>query len=603
MEKLEKNGGEKERVDGLQEKLGKIEMEMKVTKEGGERAGGEEIREASRRIEEKIEAKEREERRKNVVVRGMKVKREEAKEKVEELMKEIGVGEGIEKVKEVKEDRGKDGSKIIVVELKSMETKREVMGKKKYIKNREIWIKEDLTWEERRIQWKLRNIAREEARKGNTVWVGRRAMKVNVEWWLWDGIANKDKDYWNRIRRWDVIVMIETWIEEKGWERLKERMPQEYDWECKPATRRSKKGRAMGGMVMGVRQTMLRGKDRGVEEVEEGWIKRTVWIEEEKWKIVGVYVNGDIERKMEKIKDWGEERCEGAIKLIVGDFNARTGTQGGRIWGEEEEDQQRRSKDGRINREGRRMLEAMNKTTVNQLEDLMGSDHFPLCGEIQVEKHNHTMLSNRLLTNKTNWEMHQASLENHTAYFYSIAYGNLTALEKYNDFFKILVETIEQTRACSTSGSDSEDHEEPSLARVRNLDTTQPLSLGSKSRERVRNPDTTPHRITEGGQNMSGPENEEARTSNSDEKPFPGALQREETPLEEEEDRNSISHDDSDMKSSGRLTRIAYRASTLLLNINRHPHCLTEHPHCSSTIRASILPDASPPLNKFESQS
>ncbi|KAK2577770.1 hypothetical protein KPH14_000726, partial [Odynerus spinipes] len=78
------------------------------------------------------------------------------------------------------------------------------------------------------------------------------------------------------------------------------------------------------------------------------------------------------------------------------------------------------------------------KTIVNQMEDLMGSDHFPLCAEIQVEKHIYTKLSNRLSTNKTNWEMYQALLENRIDYFYSTAYGNLTVLEKYDDFVKIL---------------------------------------------------------------------------------------------------------------------------------------------------------------------
>ncbi|KAK2578798.1 hypothetical protein KPH14_010911, partial [Odynerus spinipes] len=94
---------------------------------------------------------------------------------------------------------------------------------------------------------------------------------------------------------------------------------------------------------------------------------------------------------------------------------------------------------------------------------------------------------------------------------------------------------ISTTRALSTSSSDSEDHTEPPLARVRNPDTTQPPTLRNRPKERVRNPATTPRRITKDG--------------NSDGTTLPEALQREETPLEEEENRNSPPHDDSDTES------------------------------------------------------
>lgn len=48
--------------------------------------------------------------------------------------------------------------------------------------------------------------------------------------------------------------MSETWLKKGGWERLRERMPRDYKWEVQLTSRKNKKGRVIGGMLMGIRR-------------------------------------------------------------------------------------------------------------------------------------------------------------------------------------------------------------------------------------------------------------------------------------------------------------------------------------------------------------
>jgi len=45
-------------------------------------------------------------------------------------------------------------------------------------------------------------------------------------------------------------------------------------------------------------------------------------------RVVGVYANGNMEKKLEKLKKWMEE-WERVRTIIGGDFNAKTGREGG----------------------------------------------------------------------------------------------------------------------------------------------------------------------------------------------------------------------------------------------------------------------------------
>jgi len=61
-----------------------------------------------------------------------------------------------------------------------------------------------------------------------------------------------------------------------------------------------------------------------VEEKEEGVMAVEIWVSEEKWRIVGVYAKGDMERKLEVIGKAGGRQVDNNRE----DFNAKTGTLG-----------------------------------------------------------------------------------------------------------------------------------------------------------------------------------------------------------------------------------------------------------------------------------
>lgn len=135
-----------------------------------------------------------------------------------------------------------------------------------------------------------------------------------MAFWNVAGMGNKDRDFWGVLGKWDVMLLIETWVEENSWLRLKEKLSKGYDWEVQFARRKRKRGRTIGGMIMEIRRKMV---ERTKIKEEEGMIIGKIRCREKKWRVVGVYVKDDMERKLQRMEQWTEER-DAEVKTIIG---------------------------------------------------------------------------------------------------------------------------------------------------------------------------------------------------------------------------------------------------------------------------------------------
>jgi hypothetical protein len=57
--------------------------------------------------------------------------------------------------------------------------------------------------------------------------------QIRIVFWNVAGIKNKEDEFWKYLGEFDVVGLVETWVEAKGWERLERRMPREFESICR----------------------------------------------------------------------------------------------------------------------------------------------------------------------------------------------------------------------------------------------------------------------------------------------------------------------------------------------------------------------------------
>ncbi|CAG5090539.1 Protein of unknown function [Cotesia congregata] len=176
---------------------------------------------------------------------------------------------------------------------------------------------------------------------------------VRVLFWNVAGLRSKDKEFWDYVCKFDVIGMTETWVEEKGWEMTRKKLPT---------------GGASGGIISGVRKELIRN---GESKKMEGALCRKIRVRNKEWDIITIYNKGGKRDWLEKLDNWIEEEKEKEM-LIGRDWNTRIGREGSVR--ELNKGEGRWSEDLVVNGEGKAMLSLVEKRGWMVLNGNKGGD-------------------------------------------------------------------------------------------------------------------------------------------------------------------------------------------------------------------------------------
>lgn len=177
------------RLDGIDEKLGKIANDMNIIK-----LENKQLKEKVEKQDKRIESLEKEARKKNLVLKGVMDEEAEGQgellEKIALVMNNVGVEWEKERDLEDYTRLGKyreDGTRPILVKLNKYNKKIEVLKQAKNLKNSEIWINEDFTKEVQEERRKLVPIMKEARRKGQKAILRYDKLIINNELYDIDG--------------------------------------------------------------------------------------------------------------------------------------------------------------------------------------------------------------------------------------------------------------------------------------------------------------------------------------------------------------------------------------------------------------------------------
>ena len=94
---------------------------------------------------------------------------------------------------------------------------------------------------------------------------GERKEGLKLCFWNIAGIGNKNRDVWRYLESYDVIGLVETWLEQKSEENLKSKLSEMFNWWYVSAIEENKMGRAKGEIMMAAKKG---GRGGRVQEME-----------------------------------------------------------------------------------------------------------------------------------------------------------------------------------------------------------------------------------------------------------------------------------------------------------------------------------------------
>jgi len=180
-EKFEKIPKEAE-LSNIVERLTRMERKAAVKEVKEEVAYAETNAGQMKRMLRALEKREREDRRRNLIIKGWK------KTDTRELTKEVEqfFKEKIKTEAEVESAKITGSKNFILVRMKTEEEKGRVMRNKKLLGKEEIYIEHDRTNTERDIQRKVVEIAKEEKAKKKEVIIKHWRIRIEGVWYKWN---------------------------------------------------------------------------------------------------------------------------------------------------------------------------------------------------------------------------------------------------------------------------------------------------------------------------------------------------------------------------------------------------------------------------------
>ncbi|KAJ8666134.1 hypothetical protein QAD02_007796 [Eretmocerus hayati] len=140
-------------------------------------------------LKRRIENGERRDKRKNIVITGLKMEEEDLKSNVENWIYEtLNVEAILIKAWEVK---ARAGQGIIGAECETETMKKDIMMNENKLKGQEIYIDKDLTWEQREIRRKLKEKAKEAKDQGKKAVVKGDILIIDSKIYRWNDREQK----------------------------------------------------------------------------------------------------------------------------------------------------------------------------------------------------------------------------------------------------------------------------------------------------------------------------------------------------------------------------------------------------------------------------
>ena len=168
-------------------------------------------------------------------------------------------------------------------------------------------------------------------------------------YWNVQGLYSKFNEIGSYLNEFELIILSETWIEKNNTQNLEQYLPKTYIWKWTHAKRENVKGRAIGGNLLGIRNTI---EFKNFWDCPEKCVTTVeIKIKCEWWKIIAVYNRSGLldirSTLLEQLENNKGQRC-----LLMGDLNCRIGTLGGKFENSEGELLPRNTKDKFHNKEG-----------------------------------------------------------------------------------------------------------------------------------------------------------------------------------------------------------------------------------------------------------